>query len=181
MIELEKELADLPENFVIGVVMPNNKYEDANMHLLSFLVNRKKAAGSYVAVSKPYSHVLGLLKSKDIDVANIHFIDCISKGLGGKLEGKCVFVDSPGHLTDISVALHDFFISPGDRNRFVYIDSISTLGIHNSHEQVMRFVHYVTGKMRIFGFNGLMLSLNEETDQKLISELGQFCDKVIHL
>jgi hypothetical protein len=183
MRELEKELENLPENFILGVVMPSDNYEDVNMHLLSHLINRKKASGSYVSISKPYNHIVDLLKSKDINTDNIHFIDCISKGLGGKIcvGDKCVFVDSPSHLTDLSVALHEFFTSSGDKNRFVYIDSLSTLSIHNNLDSVLKFVHYVTGKMRIFGFNGIMLSLHEETDKKLISELGQFCDKVIHL
>jgi len=46
-------------------------------------------------------------------------------------------------------------------------------------EQVLKFIHYVTGKMRIFGFNGMILALHEDTDKKMIAELGQFCDKVI--
>jgi len=183
MRELEKQLEDLPENFVVGVVMPTDNYEDTNVHLMSFLINRKKFSGSYVAVNKPYHHVINLLKNNNIPTENIHFIDCITKGLGGKLpdDKRCVFVDSPSHLTDISVALHNFFTSSGDKNRFLYIDSLSTLTIHNNPEAVLRFVHYVTGKMRIFGFNGMMLSLHEESDKRLISELGQFCDKVIHL
>jgi len=183
MQKLEKELKNLPKNFIIGVVMPNDSYEDANMHLLNFLINKKKFTGGYVSVSKPYSHIMSLLKNKDISTNNIHFIDCISRGLGGKIciGDKCVFVDSPSHLTDLSAALHEFFTSSGDKNRFLYIDSLSTLSIHNNLDAVLRFVHYVTGKMRIFGFNGIMLSSHEETNKRLVSGLGQFCDKVIHL
>ena len=183
MRELEKELEDLPENFVVGVVMPNDSYEAVNMHLLSFLINRKKASGGYVSISKPYNYIMGLLENKSIRTDNLFFIDCITKGLGGELpkQGNCVFVESPAHLTDLSVALHKFFTSSGDKGRFLYIDSLSTLCIHNSLNDVLKFIHYVTGKMRVFGFNGIMLSLHEETDKQLISELGQFCDKMIHL
>ena len=163
--------------------MPSDNYEDVNIHLLSHMINRKKASGSYISIIKPYNHTLSLLKNKEINTDNLSFIDCISKGLGGKIciGDKCVFVDSPSHLTDLSVALHEFFTSAGDKNRFIYIDSLSTLSIHNNIDSVLRFMHYVTGKMRIFGFNGIMLSLNENTDKRLISEMGQFCDKVIHL
>ena len=163
--------------------MPNDNYEDTNMHLLSFLINRKKYTGGYVSVNRPYTHVINLLKNNDIKTNNIFFIDCITKGLGGKTPKKanCVFIQSPEHLTDLSIALHNYFTSSGDKNRFLYIDSISTLGIHNSTDNILKFIHYITGKMRIFGFNGIMLSLHEESDQKLISELGQFCDKVIRL
>lgn len=40
MKELEKELKNLPKNFIIGVVMPNDSYEDANMHLLNCISNK---------------------------------------------------------------------------------------------------------------------------------------------
>jgi hypothetical protein len=183
MEELERELEDLPENFIVGVVMPADKYEEANLHLLSFLVNRKKSSGSYVSVSKPYNHTINLLKNKSIKTDNIHFIDCLTKSLGGDTSGigNCVFVESPAHLTELGIALHDYFTSSGEKNRFLYIDSLSSLSIHNKPDAVLKFVHYVTGKMRVFGFNGLLLSLHEETDQKLISQLSQFCDKVIRL
>lgn len=183
MKNLEKELENLPENFILGIIMPSDRYEEANMRLLSFLVNKKKSKGSYVAVSKPYNHTVSLLKRKDINTDNIHFIDCLTKSLGSKVTKtkSCVFIESPAHLTELGIALHDYFTSSGEKNRFLYIDSISSLLIHNSIDTVLKFVHYVTGKMRVFGFNGMLLSLHEEKDKKLVSHLSQFCDKVIRL
>ena len=183
MKKLEKALENLPENFILGIVMPSDRYEEANMRLLRFLVNTKKSKGSYVTVSKPYNHTISLLKNMDINTDNIHFIDCLTKSLGSKATNtkNCVFIKSPAHLTELGIALHDYFVSSGEKNRFLYIDSISSLLIHNSMNTVLKFVHYVTGKMRIFGFNGMLLSLHEEKDKKLVSHLSQFCDKVIHL
>jgi len=183
MKKLEKELENLPENFIVGIVMPSNSYEEANMRLLRFLVNTKKSKGGYVAVSKPYNYTISLLKNRDINTDNIHFIDCLTKSLGSKVAKtkNCVFIESPAHLTELGIALHDYFTSSGEKNRFLYIDSISSLLIHNSIDTVLKFVHYVTGKMRLFGFNGMLLSLHEEKDKKLVSHLSQFCDKVIHL
>src|SRR3989338_674643 len=183
MKNLEKELENLPENFILGIVMPSDRYEEANMRLLRFLVNTKKSKGSYVTVSKPYNHTISLLKNMDINTDSIHFIDCLTKSLGSKtIKAKnCVFIESPAHLTELGIALHDYFTSSGEKNRFLYIDSISSLLIHNSIDTVLKFVHYVTGKMRVFGFNGMLLSLHEEKDKKVISHLSQFCDKVIHL
>ena len=183
MKKLEKELENLPENFIVGIVMPSDRYEEANMRLLRFLVNKNKSKGSYVAVSKPYNHTISLLKNEDINTDNIYFIDCLTKSLGSKtiISKNCVFIESPAHLTQLGIALHDYFTSSGEKNRFLYIDSISSLLIHNDIASVLKFVHYVTGKMRVFGFNGMLLSLHEETDKKLIGQLSQFCDKVIHL
>lgn len=183
MPKLERELENLPHNYIVGVVMPSESYEDTNMQLLKFLINKKNNHGGYVSISKPSHHIISLLKNKKINTDNLYFIDCITKCLGVELTkaNNCVFIESPAHLTELSTVLHEYFVSNINKNRFLYIDSLSTLCIHNKSDSVLKFIHYITGKMRIFGFNGVMLSLHEETDKKLIEELGQFCDKIIHL
>jgi|TARA_Y100000310_G_scaffold144500_1_gene143755 hypothetical protein len=177
-----KKLEKFPDNFVVGIAIPGAGYEATNINLLDFLINKKKLAGSYVSISKPHAYVINLLKTNGISHNNIHFIDCITKSLGEKSTQakKCVFVDSPAHLTDLSVAIHDFFKSSRNKNQFIYIDSLSSLRLHNNLNSVLRFVHNITGKMRIFGFSGLMLSLREDDDKRLMTELSQFCDEVIH-
>ena len=93
----------------------------------------------------------------------------------------CVYLDGPSDLTNLGISLHKYFASSADNKRILYLDSISSMFLHNDNDQVMRFIHYLTGKMRVFGLNGLMLTLHEDTDKKLIGELGQFCDKIIRL
>ena len=183
MNKLHEELEKLPSNFIVGIVMPNDAYEDVNLSIMDYLINKKKANGSYVSISKPSNHIISQLNMKNISTDNLHFIDCITKSLGGQAtkSDRHVFIDSPAHLTELSLALHEYFKANQNKNRFLYIDSVSTLCIHNHQENVLKFIHNTTGKMRIFGFNGLMLSLHQETDQRLISEMGQFCDRIIHL
>jgi len=183
MEKLTQELDKLPDNYIVGVVMPADSYEDANLHILDYLVNKKNSTGGYVSISKPSHHIIKQLNEKKISTKDIYFLDCVTKGLGMKNPtlSNGVFIDSPSSLTLLSLELHKFFTSTGEKNRFLYIDSLSTLCIHNKLDSVLRFIHHTTGKMRLFGFNGLMLSVHEGTDRKLIAELGQFCDKVIHL
>ena len=181
--KLKKELKGMPKNFIVGIIMPNNSYEDLNMNLLRYIINDKKSSGAYVSISKPYNHTLSLLKKSGISSNNIHFIDCITKGLGTSLQGdsKCTLVNGPSNLTELGIVLHNFFISSKEKNRFLYIDSISSLCIHNSLDSVLKFMHFITAKMRVFELSGVMLSMHEETDQKIISNLSQFCDKIVHL
>jgi hypothetical protein len=184
MIEkLDKELSNLPEGFIVGVITSSEEYKDANLEILNFLVNKQGATGSYVTINRPYTNVIGILKKQNIDPKKLHFIDCITKTLGGKIPkaDNCEFINSPSHLTDLSIALHKYFTSSEDKNRFLHLDSLSTLNIHNEAGSVLKFVHYLTGKMRVFGLKGVILSLREETDKKLIAELSQFCDKMIKL
>lgn len=181
--KLYNELSDLPEDFIAGVIISSDAYKEVNLQIANFLINKKGATGSYVTINRPYTNVVGLLKDRNINPNKLHFIDCITKTLGGKLPkaDNCEFISSPAHLTELSIALHKYVSSSKEKNRFLHIDSLSTLCIHNDIESVLKFIHYLTGKMRIFGLKGVIISLREETDKKLIAELSQFCDKMIHL
>jgi len=183
MEKFEKALEGLPQNFIVGIVMPSESYDNANLRLLDFLVNKKKASGGYISISKPYSHTVNMLEEAGIKTENFHFIDCLTKSVGGDItEAKnCAWVQSPAHLTELSIAVHNFFTSSEEKNRFLYLDSISSLCIHNPVGSVLKFVHYLTGKIRVFGINGVMLSLHEDDDKRLISSLSQFCDRVIRV
>ena len=183
MRDLSKELSKLPPNFIIGLITNSDDYEDINMGVLDFLLKTKGSTGSYITVNRPYINVIDVLKANNIDHKKLHFIDCITKTLGGKVSKvpNCEFVESPSHLTDIAIALHKYVSSSNEKNRFLHVDSLSTLCIHNDTSSVLKFVHYLTGKMRLFGLNGIIISLREETDKKLIGELSQFCDKMIHI
>ena len=181
--KLDKELSKLPQGFIAGVTTSSDGYKEANLQILNFLVNKQNATGSYITVNRPYANVVETLKERNIDSNKIHFIDCITKTAGGKLPNvkNCEFVSSPEHLTELSIALHNYITSSDEKNRFLHIDSLSTLCVHNDSESILKFVHYLTGKMRVFGLNGIIISLKEETDKKMISELSQFCDKMIHI
>ena len=182
--KLQQELDQLPDNFIVSVVMPSLNYKDVNMHMLEYFINKKQHSCVYVSVNRPFQHVIQTLDSKNIDHSSIFFIDCITKKLGGESikKSNVHFLDSPQNLTDLGIELHESTTGKGnDKNKFVYIDSLSTLCIHNNMETMQKFIHYLTGKIRLWGINGVMLSLHEDMDPKLLSELSQFCDKVIHL
>ena len=181
--KLQKELDELPDNFIVSIVMPSLNYKDVNLHMLEYFVNKKQHSGVYVSVNKPFEHLLQTLESKNIDHTNLFFIDCITKKLGGEpsKRNNVKFLESPQNLTDLGIALHEFTTETGEKKKFVYIDSLSTLCIHNNMETMQKFIHYLTGKIRLWGINGIMLSLHEDMDKKLLSELSQFCDKIIRL
>src|SRR3989344_4165095 len=145
--ELHEQLDKMPDSFIVGVVLPAEHYDEANVHLLRYMITKKRASGAYVAINKPYNHMINLLKEKNISTENVFFIDCITKSLGGnaKKQKNCIFVESPAHLTDLSITLHEVFNIPGQKKRFLYIDSLSTLSIHNKIDLVLKFVHYITG------------------------------------
>lgn len=178
-LNIEKELKNLPDNFVVGLVVNSDKYENVKMDILKYLTNKKRQSGSYVAINKPYQATVDDLKQNKVNTDKLYFIDCITKKFGGKGQNtkNCVFIDSPGDLTEISLELHQSM--QNQERKFLFVDSLSTLAVYNNPEMILKFIHYLTGKIRIWGLSGVLIALNEETDKKIIAELAQFCDKII--
>ncbi|MFH1331795.1 MAG: hypothetical protein ABIH63_00740 [archaeon] len=180
MKNIEEELKALPEKFIALVVIPADKMEEVSIEVLNALT-KKYRAGSYITVNRPYKNMVKIMESKNINERNLFFIDCITDYLREKeaIVRNCYFVDSPTDLTEIGIALDPLL--KDKIHQFLILDSVDTLKIYNNTESVIKFTHFLTGKLRIHDMSGIFLMVDEKSDEKFVHQLGQFCDKVIHL
>lgn len=177
---IEKELENLPDHFVVLAILPSKHFENINLHLLNILVNKQRSFGSYITINRPYKNMLELLKSRSIDTKKLYFIDCITQELReDDSEKGCYYVNSPSDLTELAIALDPVFKK--EKHEFIFLDSLDTLLIYNDMDRVVKFAHFLTGKIRMHKLKGFFLALHEKSDERLIAELSRFCDKVIDL
>jgi hypothetical protein len=66
-------------------------------------------------------------------------------------------------------------------NRFIYIDSLSTISLYKSFETLLKFIRYITGKIRIKGFIGTIFSVEKEIDDIYYSQISLMVDEVIEV
>lgn len=173
----------IPEQGITLFIIDEANYAQANRELLKHYVNKKKYECVYVTVNKPFEAILDIIKKEKIDHKKVFFIDCIkeitSSGIEG--EGNCMFVGSPNDLTNISIAISEMVGRMKGRKKILFFDSLSTLTIYHEHHSVEKFAHFISNKMREWKMAGAFISLKKESDEKLISMLSQFCDKMIIL
>jgi len=67
------------------------------------------------------------------------------------------------------------------QDRFIFFDSLSTLLVYNQSKSVTKFAHFLTGKMREWKIKGVLISLQKNTDERLIAQVSQFCDRIIEV
>lgn len=180
MSDLEKELGSLPECSVVLVVTSADKFRETSIKLLSLMLGKYKG-GSYITVNTPYQSMVKLLKSKNINDRNLFFVDCITDYLREKeaIVRNCYFVNSPANLTEVGIALEPIF--KDSSHNFLILDSVDTLAVYNNFETVAKFAHFLAGKLRFHNMSGMLLAVEEKSDEKLINELSVFCDKVIRV
>lgn len=179
---LKEKLAEIKESYIVLLVTPTRKYQDVNLELLKYMVNEKKLSGAYITVNKPYTVMKKRLEGV-VDTRKIIFIDAVTKAVSdGRVEEEGVlFIDSPKNLTDISIAISEAANSIPDERKFILFDTLSTLLLYNSAGTVARFTHFLIGRMRSWEAEGVLLSLEKEEGEKIISQISQFCDATIYI
>ncbi|OYT54854.1 MAG: hypothetical protein B6U72_01205 [Candidatus Altiarchaeales archaeon ex4484_2] len=180
--KVSEELDKLPKEYITLITVNANDYLRVNLQILKFLCNNKGLYGIYVSINRPYTSSLQIMKGNDIETDNLFFVDCISILLGDTpfRTARCLFT-SPENLTDIAVLIDQWVRSLPEGDKFLFLDSLSTLLIYNSVGNVTKFSHFITGKMRQWGLNGVLMSLEKENNPEILDNISQFCDRKINL
>ncbi|MGC8993464.1 MAG: DUF7504 family protein [Candidatus Aenigmatarchaeota archaeon] len=182
--QLKKFLKGVKTNKVILFIIDAKKYHKVHLSILKTLIKEKKFSGIYITVNKPYFDLIKYLKENGISTENIFFIDAISKSVSKeiKMTDNCLFIPSPSHLTDLGIALTEALENMENKeNKFLLLDSISTLLIYNNFETVAKFIHFIISRLRVFGLIGLIVSIEKLLDEKMINILIEMCDEAIEV
>ncbi len=179
-INIHEELNSLPDDWVVLIESPSEKATDVSLESIEFLVEKQGYVGIVLTASKPYSTLKKQFKTKGIDLDKLIFIDCISKSQSSEVEqvGNVIYIDAVYNLTNISLAFKKV-IERVEGKKFLYIDSLTAMLIHNTPEIFVRFIHGLITSMRLASISGLLLSLTQQTDNNIKNEVANLCDKTI--
>lgn len=176
-------LQELKKNSIVLFLTDSRTYMKTNFTVLKFLCNTNDFAGIYVTSNRPYSSLLTHLEKNKVNMERMFFIDLVTQSSTGRSEKakNCLFMESPRALTELSIALSQAVGAIHIEEKYVFLDSLSTLLIYNDASTVARFIHFLTGKMRQWDVKGVVISLEKETSPELLSQLSQFVDKVVRV
>ena len=192
--ELDKFLKNMPLNKVVLFLANPKKYMDINLEIIKIVMKENKFSGIYVTVNRPFSTLMDIMKKKGIDTDRIFFIDCITKMIPAprgislipqkkfEIKKNCIFIPSPARLTEIGLALSEALAGmKHPKNKFLYLDSLSTLSIYNDLGTIAKFVHFLTTRVRLFGVVGLIMCVEKKMDDRLSNILSEVCDMTIEV
>ena len=153
-------------------------YQTDNIKIIKVL-SHKHMKGIYVTVNRTYDSLMITFKQKKINTDSLYFVDMISRKSAIEPRGeKCIYVNSPESLTGTGIALEQMARSISGE-KYIYLDSLSTLLTYNPKQVVLKFAHFLATKSKEWGVVGIVISLKNQTDENMLSQLEQFFDKVI--
>jgi cystathionine beta-lyase/cystathionine gamma-synthase len=179
---IKNAFKNLPEHWLLLFVIDTEDYLEKNIAILNEVLKQEDAVGVYVTLNRPYSVLIKILEKNNINTDKLFFIDCITKTIEPKKEEKkCLFLENPQNLTNIAIAIDEIMSTISSKNKSLFVDTMSTLLIYNGVEMVSKFMHVLTGKIRVLNLNGVLLSTEKELDPGLDDQLNLLVDKTVDL
>lgn len=179
--KLESELKALPKG---GIMLIETAAENALEMSISAIkiLTRKNYTGIILSASRPCRNLLDIYNNNRIDTKKVAVLCavCRSQGVNTKDSFNVLHLEKLSALTQISISINETINSiKGDK--FIFIDSVTTMLIHNQPNTFAMFIHNVLTKMRVNGVDGYLISLETETNKEVRAEIAQLCDKVVRV
>jgi archaellum biogenesis ATPase FlaH len=175
---LAESLEGLEKPIVLGLVDPN-RYQEAVESVLRYLTGRIHS-GIYITFNKPFATLTKSFEKVGLPVESLFFIDGITMVSSSVEEGSHTLLGPATDLSNVCVATSKA-VSRFNDEKFIVLDSLSTLLIYNDAQTVAKFAHLLTEKMRRWGTSGFLLTCEMNPKRDLVPTLAPFCDKVVKL
>lgn len=182
---LREKYKKLGTGWITLVEVPTDKHMDVNTEALRILINEMEFECVYITLSKPYTDLDKLFRTKGVNTEKLFFIDAISQMYGVKQIStkKCVYTSGPLDVDSISVSLRELLSKLSSEKKCVFLDSITTVLLYNSLPRTIRFSQFLTQTLKKMGVDGVMVSIAKggETTDRLVKELSKLCDEAIDI
>ena len=173
MVDIVKELSD---NQTVLLLVPSTDYNNVTLDTVKKLSNESVG---YVTLNKTFDSLKETFSKKGVNLKNIVFVDAITRTFKeAKDTDCCYFVNSPGALTELSLAISKFL-----KHNFKYVifDSITNLLIYSKKAPVAMFLSSIVNKIKASKTKAVFYALSIKEQESLIQQSGMFVDKTIDL
>lgn len=156
---------------------------DANIALVEEII-RQGFRAVVITVSQPSQILTQLYVRHGIDTEQVFFIDAITKyalGTNPPPRERTVYVNNPRDLTSLSIAITGMLREHAGEGTCYLIDSISTMLIHLSSEDVSKFIHFASAKLGIMNTPLIFLAAENSLSPVLLDNLLTFSGEVIRI
>ena len=172
-------LVKLSYGAVLLVNMLAKDHTEAVGAIMTRLVKGMEMGGVFVAVTAPSELIKEELESKGINCDDIHFVDCVSQMAYDTAKNKVkntVFVENPSSLEEIIMQIDRQADEVASENKFVFVDSLTSLLIYNTSEAIREFTHRVINKERLKDMTGIFLTIRKREIEDLVTIITPMCD-----
>jgi class 3 adenylate cyclase len=176
--DLGKELDGLENPVFLGLIDPIH-YQESVLRLLRYFT-RRTPRGVYVTLNKPYATLLKSFSKAGISAESVFFVDAITDVPSIEEDARHACLGSGIDLSNLAICISKA-IKQIKEDKFLMLDSLSTLLIYYDAKAVVKFAHLLTEKMRSWNSSGSLITVETNSERDVVSQLSPFCDKVVKI
>jgi len=188
-VGIEDKLANVSPGSVVILEFPA---EENQIKLAAEFLKFKEKAGScgvFVSSNRPTNNLIEKVRDykydlkKALEEGRVWVVDLVSRNVGDVEVEGVIYVSSASELSATQMAIEKAInrIKGKDGPGWLLLDSIATLLVFNSPDSLLEFLHFLLGRLRVLGFDGVVFTVREGIEVKVISTIRQFCDEIIKL
>lgn len=171
----------MKEHELYLIMSPPTEIRKKNIELIEQLISEDYFV-IVITTNQPYDILKKNYEKNGIPIERIHFVDTVTKyAMGGDPPPvkKCWFISNPANLTDIGIAVTETLKGLEGKKVCLLFDSVSSMLIYMSSQNITRFIHFITTKLRLLNFAGIFLVAENGLDPDVLVQLTTFVDAVI--
>jgi archaellum biogenesis ATPase FlaH len=186
---IEEKLANVSPMSIVILEFPA---EENQIKLAADFLKFKEKTGSYgvyVSSNRPTNNLIEKVKDygydlkKELEEGRVWIVDLVSKNVGDAEVKGVIYVSSASELSATQMAIEKAVnrIKDTGGHGWLLLDSIATLLVFNSPDSLLEFLHFLLGRLRVLGFDGIIFTVREGIEVKVIATIRQFCDEIVTL
>ena len=176
-------ITDIREDEIYLIMALAADIRNENMELIKMLL----AKDYYVLVittNQPYDVLKKNYEKRGIAMEKVFIVDTITKyALGHDHEPvkNCRFINNPADMTSIGIAVTESLSVLKGKKVSMLFDSVNSMLIYISSQNITKFIHFITNKLRLLNFSGMFLAVEKGLDPDVLTQLTTFVDEVVDI
>jgi len=182
---LNERLKDLDKDAVVIVESPVENYLQANISSVKSMLDNG-FEGVYLSFQRPFKNISGLFEKEGIDLGKLFVIDFATafSNSDQEINSRCVNVGPDVKVEDMVNTICSSLEKLSQDKRFVFVDSLSTLALHEEFSETMRFSEFLINTIRKNKINDVIFVFNVAKDlakRRYIENISVYANEHIHL
>ncbi len=175
-----EDISSITSDSITLISLGTRNHSGALTTLMDHLISGGMG-GVYVSISAPSELVVQELTEKGISLDDVMFIDCVQKTYDSKQASAAntVYVENPSFLEEIVMQVSRTRSKVSSAQKFLVIDSLSSLLVHNTSESVGEFAQRMINNTRMAGDAGVFLVVDKKETQCIIQSVLPSCDGLV--
>jgi hypothetical protein len=182
---LNEKLKTLDKDSVVIIESPAENYIEANISSVKSMVENG-FEGIYLSFQRPFKNISNLFEKEKIDLTSLYIVDCATAFSESDQErsSRCININPNVNVDEMVNTICNSLQKLNKDKRFIFIDSLSTLSLHEPFTETLRFPELLLNTIKKRNIHNVICVFNiakHLIGKRYVENLNVYANEYIHL